>query len=64
MTDEQIFTLANKTKISWQLPGTEHSKALLKFAREIAAAEREKIIKLADSLGWVNVERIRARGDQ
>ena len=29
----------------------------------IRADEREEILKLADSLGWVNVDDIRARGN-
>jgi hypothetical protein len=34
-----------------------------KFADLIRADEREAILKLADSLGWVNVDDIRARGN-
>jgi len=34
-----------------------------KFADLIRADEREEILKLADSLGWVNVDDIRARGN-
>ena len=34
-----------------------------KFADFVRADEREEILKLADSLGWVNVDAIRARGN-
>ena len=35
---------------------------LERFAVLVASAEREACLKLADSLGWVNVDHIRARG--
>ena len=35
-----------------------------RFADLIRADEREAILKLADSLGWVNVDDIRARGNK
>jgi len=34
-----------------------------KYEANIRADEREEILKLADSLGWVNVDDIRARGN-
>ena len=34
-----------------------------KFADLIRADERDEILKLADSLGWVDVDNIRARGN-
>jgi len=37
--------------------------ALQKFAELIRADEREAILELADSLGWVNVDAIRAMGN-
>ena len=33
------------------------------FADLIRADEREAILKLADSLGWIDVDRIKARGN-
>ena len=35
-----------------------------RFAAFIAAHEREECAKLADSLGWVSVDDIRARGEK
>ena len=32
------------------------------FAKLVAQHEREACLKLADSLGWVNVDHIKARG--
>ena len=40
----------------------DHPTKLERFAERIAAAEREEILKLADSLGYVDVDAIRARG--
>ena len=37
---------------------------LERFAALVAAAEREEILKLADSLGYVDVDAIRARGER
>jgi hypothetical protein len=34
------------------------------FAALVAAHEREECAKLADSLGWVSVDDIRARGEK
>ena len=38
-------------------------KTMQQFADLIRADEREVILKLADSLGWVNVDHIQARGN-
>ena len=35
-----------------------------RFAELVAAHEREECAKLADSLGWVSVDDIRARGEK
>ena len=40
-----------------------YADALKKFADLIRADERDEILKLADSLGWVDVDNIRARGN-
>ena len=37
---------------------------LERFAALVAAHEREECAKLADSLGWVSVDDIRARGEK
>ena len=38
-------------------------ETMQRFADLIRADEREQILKLADSLGWVNVDDIKARGN-
>ena len=38
-------------------------KEMERFAALVAAAEREEILKLTDSLGWVDSAAIRARGE-
>ena len=37
---------------------------IIEIANFIRADEREAILKLADSLGWVSIDDIRARGDK
>ena len=39
-------------------------KAIERFVDLIRADEREAILKLADSLGWVDVDYIKARGNK
>ena len=39
-------------------------KAIERFVDLIRADEREAILKLADSLGWVSIDDIRARGNK
>ena len=41
-----------------------HSKALEQFADLIRADERDAVLNLADSLGWVDVDDIKARGNK
>jgi hypothetical protein len=40
-----------------------YAREMEKFAALIRADEREAILELADSLGWVDVDAIRARGN-
>jgi ribosomal protein L15E len=49
----------------WLVASSVHfgEEELQRFAELIRADEREAILKLADSLGWVSVDDIRARGD-
>jgi hypothetical protein len=44
----------------WEIRDTD----LERFAALVAAHEREECAKLADSLGWVSVDDIRARGEK
>jgi hypothetical protein len=39
-------------------------KMFIDFAKLVAEHEREECLKLADSLGWVNVDQMRARGQE
>jgi hypothetical protein len=59
--NERDIELAKKA--GWEYAhGESGFEPLWKFADLIRADEREEILKLADSLGWVNVDDIRARG--
>jgi hypothetical protein len=60
MTQEDIIRMAEEAGL-W-LHTDRKYEAVEKFANLVAAAEREVCINLADSLGWVNVDDIRARG--
>jgi hypothetical protein len=42
----------------------ELAQRLLELVAEAVTAEREEILKLADSLGWVDSDAIRARGNK
>lgn len=55
MTSDEIIKLVEDNGLT--LHGDiEH------FAELVAQHEREACLKLADSLGWVNIDHIRARG--
>jgi len=60
MTRDEIFRMAHEAglRTPWDLMEYQ-----LKFAALVAAAEREAILKLADPLGNVDVDAIRARGE-
>lgn len=62
MTREDISRMAREAGFaySWSEAAGE---ALERFAALVAKAEREAILKLTDSLGWVNSDDIRARGE-
>lgn len=76
MTDMEILQLADKcgvvavTQHQWDGKRFNHTDdyldgdaaALVIFAKAVAQHEREACLKLADSLGWVNVDHIKARG--
>ncbi len=65
MTQDEIILLADASGISLYGMGKDREKFihyLEAFAKLVAEHEREACLKLADSLGWVNVDHIKARG--
>ena len=64
MTQDEIILMADASGISLYGMGLDRKKFihyLEAFAKLIAQHERDSCLKLADSLGWVNVDHIRAR---
>jgi len=59
MTQDELTKLINEFL---PYPSQGQHYALRQFANLVAQNEREACLKLADSLGWVNVDHIRARG--
>ena len=45
------------------IEGADWHDELERFAALVAAAERDEILKLTDSLGWIDADAIRARGE-
>jgi hypothetical protein len=65
MTKDEILKIAQEYDLIAN--NAEHGITLMgiiNFAKLIANYEREECLKLADSLGWVNVDQIRARGQE
>ena len=70
MTRDDIIRMAREaggadiTSHGWtSWVGTHSTEFLERFAALVVAAEREEILKLTDSLGWVDAAAIRARGE-
>lgn len=61
MTREELDTLWQQAIHASVVAGEKYTR--YRFAELIAAAEREAILTLTDSLGWVNSDDIRARGE-
>ena len=61
MTRDDIIRLAREA--GWDSGLVMLVGNLEVFAALVAAAEREEILKLTDSLGWVDAAAIRARGE-
>ena len=68
MTQDEIIEMARQagferlghTAEDWVC----HLEDIEEFTKLVAEKEREVCLKLADSLGWVNVDHIRARGQE
>jgi hypothetical protein len=54
--DEWVFDMSNAFEL------TTNQNQLKTFAKLVAEKEREAILGLADSLGWVSVDHIQSRG--
>ena len=62
MTQDEIIEMARSSGLTKFVGNYDQSFALESFAKLVAQHEREACLKLADSLGWVNVDHIKARG--
>lgn len=60
MTREQLTVIADQ--ISWIIGEKMTYSQALDFAELVAVAERDEILGMADSLGYVDVDEIRAKG--
>ena len=65
MTNEEYSLLFHKAQVNLvAFKQINHCDDELRKMVDMAVeAEREQILKLADSLGWVSVDDIRARGN-
>jgi hypothetical protein len=61
MTREQLTIIAEQ--IGWVIGEKMTYSQALDFAELVAVAERDEILGMADSLGYVDVDAIRARGE-
>jgi hypothetical protein len=61
MTREQLTIISEQ--ISWVIGEKMTYCQALDFAELVAASERDEILELADSLGYVDIDAIRARGE-
>lgn len=66
MTRDDIIRLAQEAGLTLSsfCRWSAYSDDLERFAALVAAHEREEILKLTDSLGWVDAAAIRARGSE
>jgi hypothetical protein len=62
MTRDQLNNIAEQ--ISWIVGEKMTYLQAIDFAELVANAEREQILELTDSLGWVDSDAIRARGNK
>ena len=63
MTEHDLIRIARDNGIDWFRMPKSDQILFEKFAKAIAAAEREAILNMTDSLGWVWADAVRARGN-
>ena len=62
MTTDDLIPLLEQAGISQEV-WFEHHLAIECFARLVAAYERDEILKLTDSVGWIDAAAILARAE-
>jgi hypothetical protein len=62
MTQDEIIEMAKQAGFDHIAEAAYWHPLFAKFAKLVAQHERNECLKLADSLGWVNVDHIKARG--
>jgi hypothetical protein len=62
MTREEIMQMGRQAGSFIELAQEKDLLWLERFSKLVAQHERNECLKLADSLGWVNVDHIKARG--
>ena len=63
MTEHDLIRIARDNGIDWFRMPKSDQILFEKFAKAIAAAEREAILKLADSFDLIDATAVRARGN-
>jgi hypothetical protein len=61
MTRDELENIAEQ--IGWIIGEIMTYSQAIDFAELVASAEREGILEMADSLGYIDVDPVRARGE-